>query len=373
MLTIARIPRPPHRIWFLELVWHNIMIKTLSLSNFTVFVKATLNFSPCLNVILGENGTGKTHLLKLLYASLAVSWELRHKSGADVPTKAQWQTFLASKLVGVFRPESIGRLARRKQGRERCDVALEFDESELNLSFGFATNSKTEVSIEGLPQAWSDFAPAYLPARELLTIYPGFVSVYEGRYLEFEETWRDTCLLLGVPSLKGPREASAAALLAPLEDAMGGKIVLDANGRFYLRTASGNMEMPLVAEGLRKLGMLAQLIANGTLLDQGYLFWDEPEANLNPRIVRQVASTIVDLALGGTQVFVATHSLFLLREIELLTARSDLANRPEYFGLHRSGAGVVVQQGNSLDDVGEIASLQESLMQSDRYLEMDAL
>jgi hypothetical protein len=41
---------------------------------------------------------------------------------------------------------------------------------------------------------------------------------------------------------------------------------------------SGTMEMPLVAEGLRKLAMVARLISTGTLLDKGYLFWDKPEA-----------------------------------------------------------------------------------------------
>ena len=32
------------------------------------------------------------------------------------------------------------------------------------------------------------------------------------------------------------------------------------------------MEIPLVAEGLRKLAMLARLIITGSLLDKGYLF-----------------------------------------------------------------------------------------------------
>ncbi|MFO1416253.1 MAG: hypothetical protein U1F28_03715 [Acinetobacter sp.] len=40
--------------------------------------------------------------------------------------------------------------------------------------------------------------------------------------------------------------------------------------------------MPLIAEGLRKLAMLARLISTGTLLEQDYLFWDEPETNLSP-------------------------------------------------------------------------------------------
>ncbi len=100
---------------------------------------------------------------------------------------------------------------------------------------------------------------------------------------------------------------------------MGGKVELDKNGRFYLNiNGQGRMEMPLVAEGLRKLAMLAHLIATGSLLDKGYLFWDEPETNLNPRLIKQVARTILFLGQNGIQIFMATHSLFLLRELAIL-------------------------------------------------------
>lgn len=49
------------------------MIKHLALHNFTVFKDADLQFSPGLNVIIGENGTGKTHLLKIAYL-LSNAW-----------------------------------------------------------------------------------------------------------------------------------------------------------------------------------------------------------------------------------------------------------------------------------------------------------
>jgi energy-coupling factor transporter ATP-binding protein EcfA2 len=347
------------------------MLKTLTLKNFTVFSVARFQFGSRLNVFIGENGMGKTHLLKLLYSILAASWEQGRKPGAEAPSKNAFQPPLADKLVNVFRPESLGRLARRKQGRERCDIQTTFSTSALNIDFGFATNSKSEVAIDRLPGKWIDVAPAYLPTRELLSIYPNFVSMYQGHYLEFEETWRDTCLLLGAPSLKGPRESRAAELLEPIEAAMGGKIVLDNNGRFYLNVpGSGKMEIPLVAEGLRKLGMLARLVATGALIDKGYLFWDEPEANLNPRVIRKVASTIVDLANSGIQVFVATHSLFLLREMEILLAQQKTKPTDvRFFGLHSGEGGIEVAQGAHIDDAGDIAALDESLMQSDRYLE----
>ena len=348
------------------------MVRTLDITNFTVFPGTTLTFGRNLNVIVGENGAGKTHILKLIYSILATSWEEGRKQGLT-PTKTTLQRALAEKLVNVFRPEALGRLARRRQGRERCDVIARFDNRALNIGFGFATQSKSEVVIERAPREWLQTAAIYLPTRELMTIYPNFVSIYESRYLEFEETWRDTCLLLGQPLQKGPKEARVRELLEPLEDAMGGSIELDRNGRFYLRTSSGRMEMPLVAEGLRKLGMLARLVATGALLDKGYLIWDEPEANLNPRLIKKVARTMLELSMHGAQVIIATHSLFLLRELEILLAerayrRADV----RFFGLHAAaGGGVTVEQGDAVDDIGDIASLDEELAQSDRFMDAD--
>jgi len=127
--------------------------------------------------------------------------------------------------------------------------------------------------------------------------------------------------------------------------------------------------MPLVAEGYRKLGMLSRLIATGALLDKGSLFWDEPEANLNPLLIKKVAKSILDLSASGVQVFIATHSLFLLREIEILLSASVCQEvKTPFFGLHNSDDGVVVQQGSCSDAIGDIASLDEELAQSDRFL-----
>ncbi len=347
------------------------MLRSLDIKNFTVFSAANLAFGSNLNVIVGENSTGKTHILKLAYSVLATSAEEGRKPMASSPTKAGLQARLGEKLVNVFRPEALGRLARRKQGRSRCDVEMKFFDSKLDLSFGFASQAKAEVQIDQLPRAWSDTAPAFLPTRELLTIYPGFISIYENHYLEFEETWRDTCVLLGAPLKRGAKETRIKELLALLEEAMGGSIELDKNGRFYLLNESGRMEMPLVAEGLRKLGMLARLIATGTLLDKGCLFWDEPEANLNPRMIKCVAKTIFDLCRTGIQVFIATHSLFLLRELEILLTR-DRGADVRFFGLQLTADGVAVEQGPTIEDIGPIVVLDEELEQSDRFLANEA-
>jgi ABC-type hemin transport system ATPase subunit len=349
------------------------MLKSLHIENLTVFPKAGLLFGKNLNVIIGENGTGKSHILKATYAPIAVSAERAKESPSEAPTKSFLATALADKLRSVFKPDELGRLARRRQGTATCRLKFAFNSSKLDLEFSFTTSSKKEVVVAKVPDGWIEKRPVFLPTRELLTIAPGFVSLYETTHLPFEETWRDTCLLLGAPLARGPREARVKELLAPLEGAMGGSVDLDKAGRFYLNLSSGSMEMHLVAEGLRKLAMLARLIATGSLLDKGYLFWDEPESNLNPKVLRTVAKTILQIAASGIQVFIATHSLFLLRELHILQQRDFQTLDSRCFGLHIGDDGAVaVQQGKTMDDVGDISALDEELQQSDRYLDIEA-
>lgn len=349
------------------------MLKELKLTNFTVFPEAKIKFAPGLNVIVGENGCGKTHLLKLAYCMNAVGFPPSDDPMANplaTPTKAYLQGAYAKKISNVFRAEQLGRLASRIQGQKRCKVGARYSNSSLNCSFSFAHTSKSEVQVDNAPKDWQDKFPVYLPTRELLTIYPNFVALYEKRYLDLEETWRDTCSLLGDALVKGPREKKVSALLQPLEEAMGGKVVLDRNGRFYLSLpGQGNMEMPLVAEGLRKFAMLARLIATENLLDKGTLFWDEPEANLNPRLIRVIAGTLVGLASSGIQVIAATHSYFLMKEIELL-AQGKKMDR-QFIGLNRrpDGPGVIHQQSDSLLGLDHVAALDEELAQYDRDLQ----
>ena len=347
---------------------------SLAIKNYAAFADVEMSFSKGLNVLIGENGTGKTLLMKLPYAVMRVVEERpRRKQGL---TKTWLQRRIAEKLVDVTRPESLGRLVRRRRGRQRCEVAIQIDD-EHGAAFSFVSHSRETVAVERMPYGWRIQPSVFLPTRELLTIYPGFLAFYDNHYTEFDETWRDTCQLLGAPAVRGPREKKAALLLGPLEDAMGGRVVRDsANDRFYLRAAgTGNMEMPLVAEGVRKLAMLARLTATGALLGEGCLFWDEPETNLNPKLIRSTARAILGLCAQGVQVFVATHSLFLLREFEVLlsTSQSDVDSRFFAFEPSRDDGGVTVQQADDLEGIEPLVLLDEDLEQSDRYLAMDEM
>ena len=132
------------------------------------------------------------------------------------------------------------------------------------------------------------------------------------------------------------------------------------------------MEIDLAAEGIRKIATLDYLIRNGSIQRSTTLFWDEPENDLNPRLIRPLAEVFLTLIDAGVQIFIATHSLFLLREIEILTMQRSYAHIPQrYITFNPRKTGIEVMQGDRIEEVEPIAALDESLAQSDRYLELE--
>ena len=99
------------------------------------------------------------------------------------------------------------------------------------------------------------------------------------------------------------------------------------------------MESTLLAEGLRKLGLLWLLIQNGTLVEGSILFWDEPETNLNPRLFGPVVEILLELQRQGVQIFIATHDYLILKQMDLQTTGED---RVAYHALYRDETGELV-------------------------------
>ena len=286
------------------------MITRLKFERFTAFDKLDFEPSPGINAIVGANGTGKTHLMKAAYAACDVS-----KTGAS----------FADKLVRLFLPSgrAIGRLVRRQRGRSRCAVEVYRDAARIRASFSNHATVSESVTITGM-KSWVD-APTecvFIPVKEMLANAPGFRSLYAQREIHFEEIYSDILDRAYHSVPRGAPGRERKKLLDTLQKTMAGKVNVN-DEEFFLRNKQGNLEFTLLAEGMRKLGLLWLLIQNGTLSSGSVLFWDEPEANLNPKLYGPLIDILMQLQRAGTQIFIATHDYALLKELDLSRAKRD--------------------------------------------------
>lgn len=335
-------------------------VNSLDVNQLLAFQRVSLEFSPGINVIIGENSTGKTHILKLAYTLIKAlsEYETAKQEGTE-----QTKPFVTDKLRRVFRPDDnqVGRLVNRAVGRKKGSAILKFGASgEFRVTV--STLGKVTRSFQGHPPQ-----AVFIPSREVLAMYPNFTAAYEKRELAFDETYYDICKLLGSAPLRGPRGEQSAALINPILRILGGRVVLKGD-RFELQSRRGNLEAPLLSEGFRKLGALAHLIANGSLAKQSVLFWDEPEASLNPKLVTVVASMLRTLAAAGVQVILATHDFLLSQELSLAEEYQTEPRVPmRFFALTRGeDLDISVQMGGNLPDLKDNAILEEFAAHYDR-------
>lgn len=357
------------------------MLKTLDIKNFTCFPEAKLEFSPGLNVIVGENGTGKSHLLKLGYAALYAASQANPTDGQDDKTVR-----VRSVLNGIFKSSSINKLFSfyNTSFPTECCVTIKSFSSELSFGFNFdkqiidnATNAFEYVNFDSKS---NQILPIFIPAKEILSIYKNFASELRRKFLQFDDTYLHLADALGAAALRGHATQTQQEWIQMVQ-AITNTDTEYLNDEFYIVpfsfdhtknqfTQYPRVESHLAAEGVRKIGILTHLLKNDSLKKGSSLFWDEPEANLNPKLIKKLAEVLVELS-SIMQLTIATHSLFLVRELEILQENQQFQNA-RYFGLHfnEDGNGVRVTQGDSPNHIGDIVALDEEVAQSSRYLSM---
>ena len=108
-------------------------------------------------------------------------------------------------------------------------------------------------------------------------------AAVEKNNVRFDDTYLDIINAAKVDISVGRNSDSKNAVLRRIQEMTHGTVVYDAKrDEFYLKNGSSRQEFNLVAEGIRKMALLWQLVKNGTLEKESVLFWDEPEANINP-------------------------------------------------------------------------------------------
>ena len=287
-------------------------ITQIKLENFTVFKNTEITFDKGINIFIGENGTGKTHILKLLYSA----------TQATNP-----KVSFSNKLVRTMLPDDykISRLITRVRGSNNATVKIsaQIDTNtpikNLIMDFNHKTN-KWEALVKGeeiWEKTFKDISSIFIPAKEILSNSFNLTAAVEKDNVRFDDTYIDIINSAKVDISVGRNSAKRDNRLKAIEKIIDGTVSYDSKkDEFYLKKGNSRQEFNLVAEGIRKMALLWQLVKNGTLEKGSILFWDEPEANINPTYLPIIVELLYELQSNGVQIFVSTHDYMLAKYFE---------------------------------------------------------
>ena len=137
-------------------------VEQFSLSNYGKI--QCLNNIKCsnINVILGENSTGKTFLLKALY--VAIKSQEDYLRGDDTNSLGD---ILAEKIKWTFQVERLGDLVT-KNAKEPLEFSMTANKSKMEFRFTKDANRKIVKLSGGVSKEGNSI---FIPAKEVLSLY----------------------------------------------------------------------------------------------------------------------------------------------------------------------------------------------------------
>jgi predicted ATPase len=334
------------------------MIESFEIQNFTAFKELDVSFSPRINVIIGSNGTGKTHLLKALYG-LSIAGQMQSK---DNLMKQDLEKALTEKFLRLFLPTEDGIGSLRTDGaKQRAQLCInKADDSRIAVSFNY--NSKKLKFDKGSGPEKKEPRPVFIPTKEVLSLVRGMRHAKHDRptvEMIFDDTYIDLVDQLVRPGFEDEdssisEDPRLSSVIRELVDLVGGRYRWSDDGGFnfeaggyqekvdpersrakaalmyqdstvthFAPKGDSSLSSSMTAEGFRKIGVLHRLLCNGSINPgtTGVLLWDEPEANLNPRLMKELVQVLLELSRNGQQIILATHDYVLLKWFDLLMDR----------------------------------------------------
>ena len=287
---------------------------------------------PEINVIIGKNDTGKTGLLKLLYATVK---SLEIYSLKAKATDTSFKKELADKLYDTFMPRKngLGDLVRKGSGDKlEVNITVVDNNGKYKQPIYFSFGDRTERSISSVtepiePLPDKTINALFVPAKEVLTAFTDIRNIRDNFYgVGFDDTYLDLIKALDLPTTKGKIASELSQVNKSLEDLFEGKIEQTGQKEQPFTFKRGNQQfaMQQTAEGIKKIGILTTLIINRQLGKGTILFMDEPETALHPDAIRQMVEMLVAMSKAGVQIFIASHSYFVIKQLSICSKREKL-------------------------------------------------
>jgi AAA15 family ATPase/GTPase len=295
------------------------MIKKFSIKNLANVKELNVSNLSNINILIGENDTGKTMILKILY-TLSKSIENFDKGDENRSLKEM----ISDKIYWTFQIDKIGDLVTkdREDKSKHFEIQASIDEQNLLVSFSDSASKQVGSVTDGAINRNEN--SIFIPAKEVLSLF-GVIKTTRliDKTFGFDDTYLDLVKALEKEPQKGNNFKNFAKSKNILTQLLGGKIIYQ-NGVWFFRKNKMKIPIQSTAEGIKKIGIIDRLLSNKFIQPNSIIFIDEAESFLHPKAIVEFLDIIALLANSNIQIFIATHSYFVINKLMIVAKKEKM-------------------------------------------------
>lgn len=297
------------------------MIKSIDLRNYGPIEAITWNGLNNINLLIGENGTGKTIALKALFSAVKCLEEANmgddNRSVSDI---------LSDKLYWTFQTNGNG-LGSLVNDRTGAPLAFSMTDADHRFAYTFGVDTKKKVgSVDNNFPIPRNEKAVFIPSKEVLSLYQIILKTREvDRVFGFDETEYSLvkAMQYPVPQDSDNLILNAAEILQRFDD---GSLEYDTDSdKWVFKRGKKRLPIGILSEGVRKMSVVEKLLKSNYIKPGSIVMIDEIESSLHPQALVSFIDVIYELSKCGIQFFISTHSYITVKKMYVLAREKKIS------------------------------------------------
>ncbi|WP_321470145.1 ATP-binding protein [Halarcobacter sp.] len=323
----------------------------LKLENFAKIKNTSLDIKD-ITVIAGKPGTGKSYIMKILYAI--------NEGFFNVSSKVESTGFQANLLEKKLHSLEKENKYTKKQIKELEKLLEEIKKEQvtldnLNIKLNESYSGILESIFGSLEQISNNFKVTL--KKFMMVNKNGNIEIsYDSKSEFFETLFVETPLILEFKSFMNRNEGKTPyhieSLLNVLDkdysikdqkqkdfinsfsklskEIINGTIESKGDTFTFKRNDEKTFDIVNASSGIKSIGLLQYLVVNNALKKDSVLFWEEPEVHLHPTWQLKMVELFIELMNNGVKIIFSTHSPYMCDYLNALLKKQKLEKKVSF-------------------------------------------
>jgi len=287
------------------------MAELAHFKNFAKLKDTSIEFND-ITVLAGKPGTGKSYIMKFMYAIEDSLYQDKNKVSSSkndiVLPKYDFKTYLDNVIKSIFREHkqisADYRIVFNQMVFEYKDDSFIILNENKSFSFGEAIFVETPLILEFKSFMKREKGKTPYHIESLLNILDTDYSFTDKEQDKFIKDFRGKA-----------------------QSIIGGDIESSGDSFIFNRKDDKNYDILNASSGIKSIGLLQYLVTNKALKRGSILFWEEPEVHLHPSWQLKMVDLFVELMNAGVKIVFSTHSPYMADYLNAISKRNSYRDR----------------------------------------------